>query len=104
MDYNDWKEWWKETFEDKQRNDIYANYYYTLSSMPKNYNWTIEPAKPKVTLQDKLNLENTYKNDMVYKNSLQSLMDEIDGALRVEDRDWFERASKEYTALKMECV
>lgn len=95
MDYNVWKEMW----EGYLKNNPHAYY-----AMPKNYNWTIEPEEPKVTLQDKLNLEDTYRNDMVYKKALQSLMDEIDGALKVGDQDWFERASREYNALKMESV
>ena len=95
MNYKDWIAIWEEYLKKNPQA------YYVMT---KNYNWTIEPEKPKVTMEDKLNLECTYKNDMVYKKTLQSLMDEIDGALQIGDKDWFERASKEYNALKMECV
>lgn len=55
---------------------------------PKNYNWLIE---------------DTYQNDN-HKKTLEELMDEIDAALQIGDRRWFIDASREYRALKMECV
>lgn len=99
MDYRDWADWFAENFgEDTKHDDKYASYYFAV---PKKYNWTIEST---VTTKEKQSLENTYKNDDAYKNALKRLMDEIDGALKFEDQDWFKRASKEYKALKMEGI
>ena len=66
-----------------------------------NYNWIIE--KP-ITQKDIKNLEDTYKNDKILKKTLESLMDEIDAALQVGDKRWFNDLCKEYKGLKTESI
>ena len=57
---------------------------------PKNFNWIIE--KP-IT-----------KEDLHYKKTLGMLMDEIDAALQIGDKKWFNDLCKEYNALKIETL
>ena len=57
-----------------------------------------------ITQKDITNLEDTYKNDKVLKKTLESLMDDIDAALQIGDKRWFNDLCKEYNALKIETL
>ncbi len=66
-----------------------------------NFNWVYEREITEADLED---LEDTYNNDKAFKRTLQSIMDEIDAALRMGDKKYFEDLCREYRGMKMECV
>ena len=87
---------------DKTGEEIMSGYGVSSSIIKKDkYNWVDE--KP-ITQKDITNLEDTYKNDKVLKKTLGMLMDDIDAAIQIGDKRWFNDLCKEYRGLKMEGI
>ncbi len=57
-----------------------------------------------LTNKDIKSLYDTYENDIIYEKALQALREEIEAAHRIGDQKWFDDASREYEALKMEQI
>ncbi len=66
-----------------------------------NFNWVYERRVTEADLED---LEDTRNNDNAFKRTMLSIMEEIDDALRMGNKKYFEDLCREYRGMKMECV